>query len=61
MAEMFEGEAETFQRETVDFVRKAPGGRTVMRAAIVVAACRLLVRVSEGRFTHPARQRRSLR
>ena len=42
MAEMFEGEAETFQREAVDFVRKASGGKTVMRAAIVVAALLLL-------------------
>ena len=42
MAEMFEGEAERFQREAVDFVRKAPGGKTVMRAAIVVAALLLL-------------------
>ena len=42
MAEMFEGEAERFQREAVDFVRKGPGGKTVMRAAIVVAALLLL-------------------
>ena len=42
MAEMFEGEAESFQREAVDFVRKGPGGKTVMRAAIVVAALLLL-------------------